>query len=98
MKSTGGLKVSIKDPMNKTKSVHSFDSYTKRNFLSEKNLIKKGAPPFSGSEAHTVPQEKFKGSWKVVNPVKFGTMPNKHLSRYDRDCDSWNTKLQYEPK
>ena len=57
--------------MNQTHKVHSFNSYTNRDFLSEKKLSKAGAPPLSGIEAFKVPAEKFKGGWKVIQPPKF---------------------------
>lgn len=98
MKTTGGLKVSVKDSLNKKKSIHSFDSYTDRDFLSEKKLLKKGAPHYSGMNHFTIPQEKYKSNWNVVSPVKLSTVPNKTLNRYDRDCAPWYPQLEYKPK
>ena len=48
IKTVGGITVSASNSLNKIKSVHSFDSYTKREFLPEEKLRKKGAPPNSG--------------------------------------------------
>lgn len=50
------LSLEKKDPLNKASKVHSFGSYTNRDFLSEKKLSKKGAPPHSGIEAFKIPQ------------------------------------------
>ena len=55
-KKTVNLSLEKDDPFNKTKSVHSFGSYTKREFLSEKKLSMKRAPPSSGADSFQVPQ------------------------------------------
>lgn len=82
--------------MLKLNKVHSFASYTRRDFLSEKNV--QGAPQVSGIDCFKINPEKFKSHWKVVGPPKFQKMTEKHLSRYDRDCPHWFTQLAYNVK
>ena len=85
-----------KNHLLKLNKVHSFASYTKRDFLPEREV--RGAPEVSGIESFKINPEKFKSNWKVVGAPKFEQMADKHLSRYDRDCPHWFTQLAYNPR
>ena len=82
--------------MLKIHKVHSFASYTRRQFLTEKQV--RGAPEVSGIESFKINPEKFKSQWKTVNAPQFDKVANKTLSRYDRDCPHWFTQLSYNVK
>jgi hypothetical protein len=51
--------------------IHAFNSYTSRDYLSDKKLLK-GAPSHSGYECFKIPLEKYKGGWKTIQPQNFG--------------------------
>ena len=80
----------------KTSKIHSFASYTKREFLTEKKV--RGVPEVSGIDWYKINPEKFKNNWKTIQPPKFDSVAKKNLSRYDRDCPLWYTQLSYNPK
>lgn len=82
--------------MLKTHRVHSFASYTRREFLTEKQT--RGAPEVSGIDSFKINPEKFKSQWKTVSAPKFDQVAKKTLSRYDRDCPHWFTQLAYNVK
>ena len=46
---------------------------------------------------HEIDPKKYKMKNMAAN-LKFDRFVNKILTRYDRDCEPWISKLQYEPK
>lgn len=46
---------------------------------------------------HEIDPKKYKLKNLATN-LKFDRFVDKILTRYDRDCDPWVSKLQYDPK
>lgn len=46
---------------------------------------------------HEIDPKKYKMKNVAAN-LKFDRFVNKILTKYDRDCEPWIAKLQYEPK
>lgn len=94
--STGALLMTVENnSFDKKEKVHSFGSYTGRDFLTHNRV--KGAPETSGADWYKVDPEKFKGHWKTVRGVSLKGV-NHCLTKYDRDCPHWFTTLNYNVK